>query len=397
MKIKNLIFGAYQSLRQNLRRSLLTMLGIIIGISSVITILSLGQGFQAYTIKNLTQSNGKNVTVDINFMPNNFKMDSKTPIFTNLDLRLVEEVEGVASAKFNRQEMTTTFQEFQFQTGKYSKSIGLNEKSQVDLLYGRNFSQEESKGKRKVAVISKKTAEEISSDVESVLGYGINIENTLYTVVGISKSDGGQDLFSTETDIEIPKGTYEYYHSKDDNVSSITLSVKDGYKPSSVANEAVKKLTKSGTMASQGTYSTMDMSSLLDGISKILSMLTLFISGVAGISLFIAGVGVMNMMYTSVSERTQEIGVRRAMGAKRSDIRWQFLTEGLLLTLSSGVIGYIIGFLIALAISQFLPFKVSPSLSTIGIAVGITTILGLVFSVAPANAAARKDLIDILR
>jgi putative ABC transport system permease protein len=150
-------------------------------------------------------------------------------------------------------------------------------------------------------------------------------------------------------------------------------------------------------MASQGTYSTMDMSSLLDGVSKILSTLTLFISGIAGISLFIAGVGVMNMMYTSVSERTQEIGVRRAVGAKRGDIRKQFMAEGLLLTISSGIIGYIIGFLIALIISQFLPFKVSPTLSTVAVAVGTTVILGLVFSIAPANSAARKDLVEILR
>ena len=159
----------------------------------------------------------------------------------------------------------------------------------------------------------------------------------------------------------------------------------------------IKKLEKVGISRNFGEYSTFDMSSLTDGIGKVLKMLTFFISGIAGISLFIAGVGVMNMMYTSVSERVKEIGVRRSVGAKRRDIRNQFLVEGLMLTISAGVIGYIIGYLVALVISIFLPFKVSPDLFTISLTLVITIVIGLVFSITPANMAARKDLVEILR
>lgn len=397
MKLRTIIFSAYHALLQNLRRSLLTMLGIVIGIASVITILSLGRGFQAYTIKNLTQSSDKNVRIEISFMPNDLSVNRSVKAFNELDLHLVEEISGVSSATFKRPEETSTMKEFQFQKGKYSKLINFKNESKVELLYGRNFSQNDNKGKKKVAVISKKTAGEISADTKSVLGYGLNIDGQLYTVVGISKMEDNQSLFSAVSDIEIPKATYDFYHNQEKAVSSISLLIESGYKPSNVGNEAVKKLTEMGTMSSQGTYSTMDMSSIMDSISQILSALTLFISGIAGISLFIAGVGVMNMMYTSVSERTQEIGVRRAMGAKRSDIRNQFLAEGLLLTISAGIIGYLIGFLVALIISQFLPFKVSPDLFTIAVALGTTTIIGLVFSIMPASSAARKDLVEILR
>lgn len=383
-----ILFNAYHALRQNLQRSLLTMLGIVIGISSVITILSLGNGFQKYTIKNLTQTSSKAVNVEIDFSPNDFGLIQN--YFNELDLHLVESVPGVSKANYNKAKETNIMQTFQFQNGKYTKAIMLGKSSQSPIICGRNFTLMDSNSLNKVAIISKDTAEEISKNFKDVLGYGLPINGEFYEVIGIVNN-------STFGDIEIPQKTYQYYNTQKNNISSIDIAVKSGYKPSKVANAVVKKLTQDGSMATQGTYSTLDMSSILDGVSKILSTLTFFISGVAGISLLIAGVGVMNMMYTSVSERTQEIGVRRAMGATRGDIRKQFMAEGLVLTVSSGLIGYAIGFLVAFIISQFLPFKVSPTLFTISIAVGTTTILGLLFSIAPANLAARKDLVDILR
>ena len=105
----------------------------------------------------------------------------------------------------------------------------------------------------------------------------------------------------------------------------------------------------------------------------------------------------MNMMYTSVSERTKEIGVRRSVGARRVDIRTQFLAEGLMLTVSGGLIGYILGYLVALTISLVLPFKVFPDFLTIILMITITVVIGLLFSITPANMAAKKDLVEILR
>jgi putative ABC transport system permease protein len=385
--------NAYLALRQNLRRSLLTMVGIIIGVSAVITILSLGNGFKSYTMKNLTQSNSQNVGVEISFMADD--LTSVGNFFTESDLHLAETVSGVDSAAYVKNDSTAVMQDFYFGTTRYSKTVGLVKKSEESIDVGRNLTEEDNEVLERVAVVSSDLARKISSEKGEVLGYGLSIDGELYTVVGIF-SGNSNDLL-TNGDVEIPVKTYNYFHSQNKSISAIRIKVGAGHKPSTVADKVVQKLTESGTMTSQGSYSTLDMSGLLDGISKILSALTLFISGIAGISLFIAGVGVMNMMYTSVSERTQEIGVRRAMGARKSDIRQQFLAEGLLLTVSSGVIGYIIGYLIALLISQFLPFQVVPDLFTISLAVGITTALGLIFSVAPANSASRKEVVEILR
>ena len=170
MNLKRRVFSAYQALKQNLRRSLLTMLGIVIGIASVITILSLGQGFQSYTIKNLRQETGKNVSVDINFTPNDFENNTSIDGFNELDLHLVEQVEGVSSVKYKHLNESSIMKEFRFQTGKYSKVIDFKKESQVTLLHGRNFFPEDNQLKNKVAVMSKETAEEISPNIRSVIG-----------------------------------------------------------------------------------------------------------------------------------------------------------------------------------------------------------------------------------
>lgn len=262
--------------------------------------------------------------------------------------------------------------------------------------WGARISRDDIETHQKVAIISRDTAKDVNPDVNKVLGTGIDIKGELYQIVGIYKG-GTANLFDMTPDVKIPKTTYQYYANSEGNPTQIKVTIANDYKPSKVTQKVIKKLEKVGISRNFGEYSTFDMSSLTDGIGKVLKMLTFFISGIAGISLFIAGVGVMNMMYTSVSERVKEIGVRRSVGAKRRDIRNQFLVEGLMLTMSAGVIGYIIGYLVALVISIFLPFKVSPDLFTISLTLIITIAIGLVFSITPANMAARKDLVEILR
>ena len=173
--------------------------------------------------------------------------------------------------------------------------------------------------------------------------------------------------------------------------------MKKGTRPDEVTNKVLDKLKKSGSMRQQGSYRSFDTAILSKGIGKVLSTITYFITAVAGISLFIAGVGVMNMMYISVSERTKEIGIRRALGATQRSIMIQFLIEGVLLTFTGGVIGYFIGMILAYGIGSLMKIHVTVDLFTIVVAVGVSTLIGLIFSVMPAREAAKKDLIDILR
>ncbi|MGL9747387.1 ABC transporter permease [Enterococcus sp. DIV0170] len=161
--------------------------------------------------------------------------------------------------------------------------------------------------------------------------------------------------------------------------------------------KALKLLNENGESRALGKYESYDPSSEIKELGSVMNKITMFISAVAAISLFIAGVGVMNMMYISVSERTKEIGVRRALGANAKSIKLQFLFEGIVLTVSGGIIGYILGLLIALGVSVILPFSVRPDLSTVLISIGTSVIIGIGFSYLPASAAAKKELIDILK
>ena len=398
MNIRAIMKNAYLSLRQNTRRSLLTMTGIIIGISSVITILSLGRGFEAYTVKNLTDSNDKNVRVDISFEPTNISQfqNNKMHFFSDEDLNFVRQVEGVEKVEYDKQDQSISNIDIFVRNKKTTKSLGFSKLEKDPIILGRKITHLDEDNHQKVVLITEDTAKDINQDINKVLGSGLDLKGKLYQIIGIYEG-GKSEVFDMTPDIKVPKGTYQYYENAQDNPSQIKITVADNFKPSNISQKVIKKLENIGSSRNFGQYTTFDMTVLTDGIGKVLKILTYFVSSIAGISLFIAGVGVMNMMYTSVSERTKEIGVRRSVGARRVDIRTQFLAEGLMLTVSGGLIGYILGYLVALAISLVLPFKVFPDFLTIILTITITVVIGLLFSITPANMAARKDLVEILR
>ena len=398
MNIRAIMKNAYLSLRQNTRRSLLTMTGIIIGISSVITILSLGRGFEAYTVKNLTDSNDKNVRVDISFEPTNISQfqNNKMHFFSDEDLNFVRQVEGVEKVEYDKQDQSISNIDIFVRNKKTTKSLGVSKLEKDPIILGRKITHLDEDNHQKVVLITEDTAKDINQDIKKVLGSGLDLKGKLYQIIGIYEG-GKSEVFDMTPDIKVPKGTYQYYENAQDNPSQIKITVADNFKPSNISQKVIKKLENIGSSRNFGQYTTFDMTVLTDGIGKVLKILTYFVSSIAGISLFIAGVGVMNMMYTSVSERTKEIGVRRSVGARRVDIRTQFLAEGLMLTVSGGLIGYILGYLVALAISLVLPFKVFPDFLTIILTITITVVIGLLFSITPANMAARKDLVEILR
>ena len=398
MNIRAIMKNAYLSLRQNTRRSLLTMTGIIIGISSVITILSLGRGFEAYTVKNLTDSNDKNVRVDISFEPTNISQfqNNKMHFFSDEDLNFVRQVEGVEKVEYDKQDQSISNIDIFVRNKKTTKSLGFSKLEKDPIILGRKITHLDEDTHQKVVLITEDTAKDINQDIKKVLGSGLDLKGKLYQIIGIYEG-GKSEVFDMTPDIKVPKGTYQYYENAQDNPSQIKITVADNFKPSNISQKVIKKLENIGSSRNFGQYTTFDMTVLTDGIGKVLKILTYFVSSIAGISLFIAGVGVMNMMYTSVSERTKEIGVRRSVGARRVDIRTQFLAEGLMLTVSGGLIGYILGYLVALTISLVLPFKVFPDFLTIILTITITVVIELLFSITPANMAAKKDLVEILR
>ncbi|UXU55304.1 FtsX-like permease family protein [Staphylococcus agnetis] len=166
-----------------------------------------------------------------------------------------------------------------------------------------------------------------------------------------------------------------------------------------VGNAVADKLNKNGSAVGDGTYQYTDLEALMKNINNVFDAITYFVAAVAGISLFIAGIGVMNVMYISVAERTEEIAIRRAFGAKGRDIELQFLTESIILCLIGGVIGLVIGMGIASIVDALTPdyIRSSVTLGSVLLAVGVSSFIGIVFGWIPARAASKKELIDIIK
>ena len=220
------------------------------------------------------------------------------------------------------------------------------------------------------------------------------IDGQGFEVVGIVN-----DMMNPKA-VSMPSQTFnQYMGNLQQDFPSLQLTIADNANKKEVANKVADKLNKKGSGMGDGSYSYNDTEEMMKGINKVFDGITYFVAAVAGISLFIAGIGVMNVMYISVTERTEEIAIRRAFGAKSRDIELQFLVESVVLCVLGGLIGLILGILIASLVDAVTPdyIKSVVSVSSVVIAVGVSMLIGIVFGWIPARAAAKKELIDIIK
>lgn len=401
MKFSVLFYDALNALKRNKKRSILTMLGIIIGIGAVITIISIGNGFQNYVMENLTDEGDESVSIAISFVPKNQNMyeDPNVVFFSTQDISEIKNIDGVKDVKFSNEgnESTSLSLEVETRNGKVSSMVETVKSTNKEIVQGRNLNSLDNDLKQRVAVISEEKADEILKDYNEKLGSSITINGLGYKVVGIyKKEEFTMGINVGFSDISIPKKTYESFEPEEKNSPGIQVFLESGVSVKDTAKKVVDKLKTTGSMKDLGTYNYFDISEMLEGISKVLNQITIFIALIGGISLFIAGIGMMNMMFISVSERTKEIGIRRAIGATKGNITMQFLLEGVVVTVIGGIFGYLFGLLMAMVISAFLPFKAAVDVGPIVVALLISLVIGIVFSYAPAKSAANKNVIEIL-
>lgn len=401
--MKNVIIlkTAFKSILKNKKRSFLTMFGIIIGIASVITIVSIGNGFKRDFIDKLSTEETNIYISPISFSYyDTVNAFTENEVFKKSDFNLIQNVTGVRRVDFYhpKQKLTEQQIELMIRGKKLTKKIERVEQSAVNLLTGRQIQAKDNDTLNKVVILDEILAQKLYGEAEKAIGKGFEVENEVFTVVGVMVSDSGTLSLANQAPLAyFPIKSYDYYFNKPETESILNVEVNPGEDKEKVTAEVLKQLNFNGSLRNVGEYEPYSAKSVIDETGSLLDNLTLFISAVAAISLFIAGVGVMNMMYISVSERTKEIGIRRALGATEKDIKKQFLAEGLALTLLGGVSGYLLGMILGLILSLFLPFSIRPDLFTICLAVGISILIGVVFSYMPASMASRKDLIDILK
>lgn len=409
MLVSELIKSAFQAISTNKKRSFLTILGIAIGIAAVITILGIGDGVSQTMRKNLgNNATKKTQTTEIDYTPDD--ISSATHGFTADDLTNIQQkFPEVRKIKiYHVSHNITTHGSVGMNDGTYSVTLLKKATSKMKVIAGKNLSQSQLDAANKVALIKESIAKKNYGTIQNALGTTVNIEDKTYTVVGVYKNHGMYtnlgDVNKYSADILVPKKGYYTAESKKTG-DVINMKILTNANPSKISKKIEKYLKKNGTAKNQGVYQYYDTEKALKQFSTVINIITALISFVAGISLFIAGIGVMNMMYISVSERTQEIGIRLAVGATPQNIMTQFLLEAVSLTVIGGLIGFISGAGLAHLIAPLLSSQVGNgvhikahiSMNAFVLAFGVSALIGIIFGILPAKQAANKNLIDILR
>lgn len=396
--------SAIKSLKGNRARSFLTMLGIIIGISSVITMSSIGKGGQQNITGKLKENGYGKFTVYADTKDENFRWKylfeyemikklKATKEFKNISPKITQRVYSKFKDRFEILWLTVATPEYQ----KIDK---------VKVLYGREFISFEYKAGEKIAMIDHITARDVFGSSQLALGKTISLAQTRkdpeisYRIIGVFENNfeeyvkamGGKRV---PRFVRFPLSTYEKLYDRTSNYSSIIVESKD---PEKISEDMakIKKILEDIT----GVNDLYEVRALSDGASSfdsILTTLNMFVTFVAGISLFVGGVGVMNIMLVSVIERTKEIGIRKAIGATNKDILCQFLIESVILTGLGGVLGVLLGIVMGKIVGNIVNIPPIFSFVSIFISLGISMIIGIVFGVIPAKKAAELNPIEALR
>ncbi|MHD0381776.1 MULTISPECIES: ABC transporter permease [Staphylococcus] len=392
-RLSNILIVSLRSIMKNKRRNIFTMIGIIIGIAAVITIMALGNGFKKTANEQFSDSGASKDAALISFMQST-DADIKTEPFAPSDIQLAEREKGVEKAQIKKDKD----QAFTAKVTNSRKNVNANiyvkdQFSNVD--EGHGFNQGDNAIENKVVTIDKKLAEDLFDKPKKAVGQSLFINGQGFKIVGITTGDGFENNV-----VHMPTQTLEHYlPNLTQDFAQLEVKIEDGHNKKEVGERVAKVLSKKGSGQAAGSYQYSDMEEMMKGISKIFDGITYFVAAVAGISLFIAGIGVMNVMYISVAERSEEIAIRRAFGAKARDIEIQFLVESVVLCLIGGIIGLLLGIGIASLVDVVTPdyIKSAVSLGSVLLAVGVSTLIGIIFGWIPARAAAKKELIDIIK
>lgn len=411
MFIKENIMLAIAGLKSNKMRSLLTMLGIIIGISSVISIISIGNAITANLASAMSDMGANNIMCGVysvgdsqlkeptdNDLFSMEQLDSLKQVFSDKIQEIsLEERVGSGSAKEGYSYANVSIQ---------GVNSGYKATNNIDLIKGRFISEKDVKGNKKTAVVSDKLINSILKKETNPLGKEIKVYtgNSIetYSIVGIYKykssmfepsMNSEKDIF---TDLYTPITTAKLV-GKNKNYSRFTIKTKvnvDSKKFVEDLEKYFKKLYKSNKDWKAFSY---NMENEVETMTKVFGVISLGISVIAAISLLVGGIGVMNIMLVSVTERTREIGTRKALGAKSSYIKMQFITESVIICAIGGIIGIIFGIGTGIIACILLKAPISISISTILISFTFSMAIGVFFGYYPAKKAAKLDPIEALR
>ncbi|WP_089608144.1 ABC transporter permease [Bacillus cereus] len=386
---------ALSSILAHKLRSALTMLGIIIGVGSIITVVAIGQGGEM-SLKSEFSGSGNNT------VPIQFKEDMNEPLsigerpqITDEDLfeiKKISEIKHVITTNSSMEPLNLN------EKKDMVSVIGLDseyfEVNQIKVKKGRSLNKFDVEQGSNVVMIST-DVKDIFYPKENPVGKIIEIRGQPLQIIGIYKSDNGFMGMSIP-ELLIPISIWPTIYGKSE-IQNIVVQAETPDQLERAGKKAVDVLNNRKSNDISGKYEIMDLKKLQEGLSQLTKIMTMVISGVAGISLVVGGIGVMNIMLVSVTERTREIGVRKALGATRSKILLQFLIEAVMLTLLGGLIGIALGYSGAYIVSKIAGWPPLVSWEVVVGGVLFSMTLGIIFGLIPANKAAKLDPIESLR
>ena len=411
MDIKENIRIALFSIRTNLMRSLLTMLGIIIGVASVISIITIGNGGRDYIVGMIRQMGSSALSI----MVDSTKAQPSDYI-TAEDIDAIKAMDAVDYVSPMTMTMGTMSTDHKSSIGMIiGGNCDLRYVMSGDCIYGRYFTQAEYDSARPVCVIDVTSAQQLFGKKDVVgeyINFSYNDVNTRIKVIGVTDmasafgadSDkmmesmqamggaelaGGMFLVPTTVSMQI-MGSQESF-------DTLYIMAADENDLDGAGSAAINRIRARHNNASRDCYIVTNMATYIDLLDTVINIFTIFIAAVSAISLLVGGIGVMNIMLVSITERTREIGIRKALGAKTSTILFQFLTESIILCLIGGLIGLLLGVFGAAVVSHIMSIPLTVQFRTVLLAIGFSTAIGVIFGVYPARRAAKMPPIEALR
>jgi len=403
MKIADLFEEIFFALFANKVRSGLTILGIVIGVGSVIAMISIGQGSQS-SIQSNIQSLGSNLVQVTPGMQRSSGVSSgwgSSQTLTEEDAEAI--VTEISLAKAVAPEISSRYQITAKGTNTNTQVVGTVSAypgvRNVEIDLGSFISDQNVKSLSKVAVLGPGTRDDLFGEGADPVGQTIRIKGIEFKVIGVTKAKGGSGFGSQDDMVFIPLTSAQKFLVGKSYVSTINIQAKDAESMTALQEEVTSLLLARHNISDPDSadFRIMNQADIVASASTITDTLTLLLGSIAGISLVVGGIGIMNMMLTNVTERTREIGLRKAIGARRGDISLQFLVEAIMLTLIGGVVGIFFGWLASLGVEKFGGVSTTVSPTSIVLAFGVSAVIGIVFGYYPARRAAKLNPIQALR
>ncbi|MDR3583199.1 MAG: ABC transporter permease [Candidatus Pacebacteria bacterium] len=392
------------SLTGNKVRSALTMLGIIIGIASVIAMVAIGQGAQNSIAQNI-QSLGSNLII---VMPGSQQGGGisqgrgSAQTLTREDataLGTLPDVQAVAPEISRRYQVTAGGNNTNTQVDGSLPSYMQVRNVQIDL--GSFFTDQQVQSGAKVAVLGPTARDDLFGADANPVGASVHINNVAFTVIGVTVSKGGSGFNNPDDYIYVPITADQYYlaGANANYVSDISVAATSSDTIATAQQEVTDLLLQRHkiTDPTAADFSILNQSDIISAASSVTGTFTTLLASIAGISLLVGGIGIMNMMLTTVTERTREIGLRKAVGIRKIYINLQFLAEAVVLTFLGGAIGILLGWITSIVASRLLNMTTVVSPSAVFLAFGVSAAIGIIFGFYPARRAAALSPIEALR